>query len=148
MQGERHQRSLAIRTEDTGHVSKLCVKTLFISENYHSKFRSFLCIVRNCNILHLQDVIRSHFDKTGVYASHCFIIHLPGGGQRPLVRDSEPIRLLKIPTSPSLYMLILYIQRTTASKTETNKTNKRRKDGKETKGNERKGQTLQIDALT
>ena len=36
VQGERHQRSLAIRTEDTGHVSKLCVKTLFISENYHS----------------------------------------------------------------------------------------------------------------
>ena len=29
VQGER--RSLAIRTEDTGHVSKLCVKTLFIS---------------------------------------------------------------------------------------------------------------------
>ena len=36
VQGERHQRRLAIRTEDTGHVSKLCVKTLFISENYHS----------------------------------------------------------------------------------------------------------------
>ena len=34
-QGERHQRSLAIRTEDTGHVSKKCVKTLFSSENYH-----------------------------------------------------------------------------------------------------------------
>ena len=31
VQGERHQQSLAIRTEDTGHVSKLCVKTLFIS---------------------------------------------------------------------------------------------------------------------
>ena len=32
VQGESHQRSLAIRTEDTGrHVSKLCVKTLFIS---------------------------------------------------------------------------------------------------------------------
>ena len=36
VQGERHQRSKAIRTADTGHVSKLCVKTLFISENYHS----------------------------------------------------------------------------------------------------------------
>ena len=36
VQGERHQRSLAIRIEDTGHVSKLCVKTLFIPENYHS----------------------------------------------------------------------------------------------------------------
>ena len=31
VQGKRHQRSLAIRTEDTGHVSKLCAKTLFIS---------------------------------------------------------------------------------------------------------------------
>ena len=36
VQGEKHQRSLAIRTEDTGHVSKLCVETLFISEDYHS----------------------------------------------------------------------------------------------------------------
>ena len=36
VQGERHQRSSAIRTEDTGHVSKLCIETLFISENYHS----------------------------------------------------------------------------------------------------------------
>ena len=36
VQGERHQQSSAIRREDTGHVSKLCVKTLCISENYHS----------------------------------------------------------------------------------------------------------------
>ena len=36
VQGERHQRSFAIKTEDTGYVSKLCVKTLFISENFHS----------------------------------------------------------------------------------------------------------------
>ena len=36
VQGERHQRRLAIRREDSRHVSKLCVKTLFISENYHS----------------------------------------------------------------------------------------------------------------
>ena len=35
VQAERHQRRLPIRTEDTGHVSKLCVKTLFISENFH-----------------------------------------------------------------------------------------------------------------
>ena len=41
---------------------------------------------------------------------HCFIIHLPGGGQCPLVRDSEPIRMLEIPTSPSLYMLITNIR--------------------------------------
>ena len=45
LQGERYQRSLAMRREDTGFVSKLCVKTLFISENFHSKFRSFFCIV-------------------------------------------------------------------------------------------------------
>ena len=31
VQGERHQRSLSIRTEDTRHVKKLCIKTLFIS---------------------------------------------------------------------------------------------------------------------
>ena len=37
------------------------------------------------------------------------IIRLPGGGQCPLVRDSEPIRLFEIPTSPSLYMLITII---------------------------------------
>ena len=36
VQGERHQRRLAIRTEDTGHVSKLCAETMFISENFHS----------------------------------------------------------------------------------------------------------------
>ena len=36
VQGERHQRRLGIRTEDTRHVSKLCVKTLLISENFHS----------------------------------------------------------------------------------------------------------------
>ena len=28
VQGERHQRSLMIRAEDTGHVSKLCVKNI------------------------------------------------------------------------------------------------------------------------
>ena len=36
VQGEKHQRSLEISREDTGPVSKLCVKTLFISENFHS----------------------------------------------------------------------------------------------------------------
>ena len=35
VQGERHRRRLAIRREDTPHVSKLCVKTSFISENFH-----------------------------------------------------------------------------------------------------------------
>ena len=38
VQGERDQsRSRkAVRAEETGHVSKLCVKTLFNSENFHS----------------------------------------------------------------------------------------------------------------
>ena len=39
--GEKHQQNLAIRTEDTGHVSKLCVKTLFFSENFIPKFVAF-----------------------------------------------------------------------------------------------------------
>ena len=59
--------------------------------------------------MHSQDVILGHLGKTGVYAGYCFIIHLPGGGQCPLIRDSEPIRLLEIPTSPSFYMLIIII---------------------------------------
>ena len=70
----------AVRAEDTGHVSKLCIKTLFTSENFHSLCRSFLCIVRNCIILHSYDVVLGHFGKTGVYAGYCFIIHFPGGG--------------------------------------------------------------------
>ena len=61
--------------------------------------------------MHSQDVVLGHFDKTGVYAGHCFNIHLLGGGQCQLVRDSEPIRLLEMPTSPSLYMLIHFIMR-------------------------------------
>ena len=59
VQGERYQRDLAIRTEDTGHVSKLRVKTLFISKNFQ---RSFRCIVGNCNILQLP-VVLGHFAK-------------------------------------------------------------------------------------
>ena len=36
VQGKRHQQSLAIRTEATGaNVSKLCLKTLFISQDIH-----------------------------------------------------------------------------------------------------------------
>ena len=70
----------AVRAEDTGHVSKLCIKTLFTSENFHSLFRSFLCIVRNFIILHSYDVVLGHFGKTGVYAGYCFIIHFPEGG--------------------------------------------------------------------
>ena len=48
----------------------------------------------------------SHFDKTCVYSGHCFNIHLLGGGHCPLVRDSKPVRVLEMPMSPTLYMLI------------------------------------------
>ena len=71
--------------------------------------RSFLCIVGNYIILHSQDVVLGHYDKTGVYTDRCFIIQLPGGGHCPFVRDSEPIRLLEIPMSPSLYVLIIIV---------------------------------------
>ena len=80
----RSRSEKAARAEDTGHVCKLCDKTLFI--------------------LHSYDVV---LGSTRQNAGHCFIIHLPGGGHCPLARDSEPIRLLEIPTSPSLYVLIV-----------------------------------------
>ena len=107
VQGERHQRSLAIRTEDTGHVSKLCVKTLSLKTiipNFVAFFVS-LGIVISC-IRKMSFSVTS--TKRELYAGHCFIIHLPGDGHCPLVRDSEPIRLLEIP-SLSLYMLIIVI---------------------------------------
>ena len=77
------RRELVIRIEK-GYVGRRhrtceqieCQKALFTSENFHSQFCSFLCFVRNCIILHSQDVVLGHFGKTGVYAGHCFIIHL------------------------------------------------------------------------
>ena len=70
-----------------------------------------LPVVRNCIILRSQDVVLGHFDKTGVYARHIVSLFTsreePGSGHSPLVRDSEPIRLLEIPMSPSLYMTVL-----------------------------------------
>ena len=39
--GEKHQQNLAIRTGDAGHVSKLCVKTLFSLETFIPKFVAF-----------------------------------------------------------------------------------------------------------
>ena len=39
---------------------------------------------------------------------HCFIIHLPGGGQCPLVGDSEPIRLLEMPTEIEIRIVFQY----------------------------------------
>ena len=61
--------------------------------------------------MHSRDVVLGHFGKTGALADHCFIIHFLGGGQCPLIRDSEPIRLLEMPTSPSLYVLMKFIPR-------------------------------------
>ena len=60
----------------------------------------------------MSSTIISHWQlgKTELYAGHCFIIHFPGGGHSPLARDSEPIRMLEISTSPSLYMLIRNLQ--------------------------------------
>ena len=87
----------AVRAEDTGHMSKLCVETLFTSKNFHSSFRSFLCIVGTCIILH--SVTWAKRDVLCV--EHCFIIHLIGGGHCPLASDSEPTRLLEIATSPT-----------------------------------------------
>ena len=65
-------------------------------------FVAFFVLLGIAFILHSQDVVLGHFAKMGVYAGHCFIIHLPGGGHCPLARDSEPIRLLEIPTSSNL----------------------------------------------
>ena len=65
-------------------------------------------------VIHVSFIRKMSFSVTSAKqeftpAGHCFIIHLPGGGQCPLVRDSEPIRLLEIPMSPNLYMPIDYI---------------------------------------
>ena len=82
---------------------KHCLSLKTIIPNFAAFFVS-LGIIISC-------IRKMSFSVTSVKheftpAGHCFIIHLPEGGQCPLVRDSEPIRLLKIPTSPSLYMLI------------------------------------------
>ena len=45
VQGERHQQSLAIRIEDIGHVSKLCVKTLFGLKTIIPNFVAFFVLL-------------------------------------------------------------------------------------------------------
>ena len=65
VQGEKHQRSLAIRREDTGHVSKLCVPN-FVA------FFVLLAIVISC-------IRKMSFSVTSAKreftpAGHCFII--------------------------------------------------------------------------
>ena len=59
------------------------------------------------SVLHLRLVLHLQVIQTGVLVRRPLIHYSsPGGGHYPLVRDSEPIRLLEIPTSPSLYMLM------------------------------------------
>ena len=82
------------------------LKHCFSLKTFIPKFVAFFVPFRNCNIFHSQDVVSRFLRQNGVYAGHCFIIHLLGCGQCPLVRDSEPIRLLEIPTSLCLYRLI------------------------------------------
>ena len=102
VQGEQHQRSLAIRTEqseDDGHVSKLCqLKHCLSLKTFIPNFVAFFVSLGNV----ISCIRKMSFSVTSTKreftpAGHCFIIHFPGGGQCPLVRDSEPIRLLVIP---------------------------------------------------
>ena len=76
VQGERHQRSLAIRTEDTGHVSQFCVKTLFIP-NFVT-FSVSLEIVISCICKMSFSVTSAKREFTPAIVS---IIHLPAGGR-------------------------------------------------------------------
>ena len=73
-----------------------------------TSFEDFIKIVDPRQYLHLQNVVPGHFGKTGVHAAIVSLSTSPGGGHCPLVRDSEPVRLLDIQTSPSLYMLIAF----------------------------------------
>ena len=103
---------MVIRREDTGHVSKLCVylKHCLSLKMFIPNFVAFfvsLAVVISCN--HKMSFSVTLAKREYMPAGHCFIIHLLRGGQCLLVRDSEPIRLLEIPTLPSLYMLIYII---------------------------------------
>ena len=102
VQGEKHQRSLVIRRENC--VLKHCLSLKTFIPNFLAFF-ILLAVVLSC-------IGKMSFSVTSAKqefmpAGLCFIIHLPGGGQCPLVRDNEPIRLLVIPTSPSLYLTII-----------------------------------------
>ena len=87
-------------------VLKHCLSLKTFIPNFVAFFVS-LAIVMSCIRKMLFSVTSAKREFTP--AGHCFIIYLPGSGQCPLVRDSEPIRLLIIPTSPSLYMLIYFM---------------------------------------
>ena len=105
-QGEMHQQSLVIRIEKScegrRHLTSESLKTFI--PNFVAFF--VLLGIALSFIRKMSSLVTWPFGKTGVYAGHCFTIHLPEGGQCPLVRDSEPIRLHEIPTSLISYMLI------------------------------------------
>ena len=115
VQGEKHQRSLAIyrsgeKTLDmwANCVLKHCLSLKTFIPYFVAFFLSLVIVISFiCKMSFLVTSAKQEFTPVG----HCFIIHLPEGGQCPLVRDSEPITLLVIPTSPSLYMLIQIIAR-------------------------------------
>ena len=89
--------NISINKLDDVGISSNLIGSLYLTNG--QLFSSISVNSGRYNILHLQNVVLGHFGKTGVYAGR-FI------NQRcSLVRDSEPIRLLLIPTSPSLYML-------------------------------------------
>ena len=82
-------------------MSKHCLSLKTILPNFVAFFVSLVIVIsRISKMVFAVTSAKQEFTPAG----HCFIIHLPGGGQCPLVRDSESIRLLEIPTSPSVYM--------------------------------------------
>ena len=89
-------------------VLKHCLSLKTFIPNFVGFF-VLLGIVISCIHKMLSSVTSATAKQEFTPASHCFIIHLLGGGQCPLVRDSKPIRLLEIPTWPSLYMPIIII---------------------------------------
>ena len=98
LQGGRHQRSFVIRTEKgyegRRHVSKLLRHCLPVKTFVPNFVAFFVLLAIDC--LAFGDFLLCHYRRTGVYADHCFIINLPGGGHCPLARESEPIGLLEV----------------------------------------------------
>ena len=87
---------------------KHCLSLKTIIPNFIAYFVSLGIVISCiCKMLFSATSAKEEFTPAGI----CLIIYLPGGGQCPLVRDSEPIRLLEIPTSLSLYMLIVNVKR-------------------------------------
>ena len=91
-----------------GHVRKMCVKTLFTSENtFISNFVAFfvlLGITFSC----IRKISSSFTSATRRFTS-AIVPLSTSRGHCPLARDGEPIRLLEIQTSLSLNLLIIII---------------------------------------